>query len=179
MMNQDPHKQSGYSLLEVMIAVVILSIGLAALGLLQVGNVQNSYNAHNRSLAAAAAANMAERIRTNLQAYENGSFVEAGAGALNNCSGGADVDACTPEQMAEDDLARWQEELTQILPQGAGIVCTDNGAVDDGTPTATACSGTGNTVVKVFWRETANFSTQITTDDVNNEWQAFGLVVYP
>ena len=173
------NKQSGYSLLEVMIAVVILSIGLAALGLLQVGNVQNSYNSHNRSLAATSAQNMGERLRSNLLGYANGEFINASLGILGTCSTSNSAEACTPEQLAQDDLARWQAELEQVLPEGAGVVCLDDGVVDDGTPDAPACSGTGNTVVKVFWRESASFSTQITTDDIDNAWQAFGLVVYP
>ena len=72
--------QQGYSLIEVMLTVVILSIGLAGLGLLQVNNVQNTYNANNRAAAATAASDMADRIRANLVAYENGLFTDVTQG---------------------------------------------------------------------------------------------------
>ncbi len=173
------HRAYGYSLLEVMIAVVILSIGLTALGLLQVANVQNTYNSNNRAMAATAARDMADRMRANLVAYENGLFANAVGGANNNCATGGGGTICNFTTMAQDDLAQWQQQLGNILPAGAGIVCVDNGTLDDGNPAAPACSGTGNTVVKVFWRETASFSGTLNADDVNNQWQSFGLAVYP
>ncbi len=169
----------GYSLLEVMVAVVILSVGLAALGLLQVVNVQNTYNANNRAVAATAARDMADRIRANLVAYENGLFANASVGANNNCATGGGGTVCNFTAMAQDDLAQWQQQLGALLPAGAGVVCVDNGVIDDGNPGAPGCSGTGNTVIKVFWRETASFSDDLNADDVNNQWQSFGLVVYP
>lgn len=174
-------QQQGYSLLEVMIAVVIMSIGLTALGLLQVANVQNSYNANNRAIAAMAAQNMADRIRANLMAYENGQFTDTtgSTGSLGGCSDGTGGTTCTPEQMAQDDLARWQTELASTLPEGGGVVCVDDGQLDDGSPAAPMCSGNGNTVVKVFWRETAGFSTTTDADDIEAAWQAFGIAVYP
>ena len=68
--------------------MVILSIGLAGLGLLQVNNVQNTYNANNRAAAATAAADMADRIRANLVAYEAGLFADVSTGSDNGCSDG-------------------------------------------------------------------------------------------
>jgi len=172
-------RQRGYSLIEVMLTVVILSIGLAGLGLLQVNNVQNTYNANNRALAATAASDMADRIRANLVAYESGLFRDISAGSNNNCADGSGSTVCNFTQMAQDDINQWATNLTNILPGGAGVVCVDNGNVDDGAPGAPACSGTGNTVVKVFWRESAGFSDDRNVDDIDDAWQAFGLVVYP
>ena len=172
-------RQRGYSLIEVMLTVVILSIGLAGLGLLQVNNVQNTYNANNRAAAATAAADMADRIRANLVAYENGLFADINTGSNNSCADGSGGTVCNFTQMAQDDMNQWLTNLGNILPGGTGVVCVDNGDVDDGQPGAAACSGTGNTVVKVFWRENASFSDDVAADDVDNQWQAFGLVVYP
>lgn len=172
-------RQRGYSLIEVMLTVVILSIGLAGLGLLQVNNVQNTYNANNRALAATAASDMADRIRANLVAYESGLFSNINAGSDNGCADGTGSTECNFTQMAQDDFNQWTTNLGNILPEGAGVVCVDNGEVDDGEPGAPACSGTGNTVVKVFWRESAGFSDDRNADDIDNAWQAFGLVVYP
>ena len=172
-------RQRGYSLIEVMLTVVILSIGLAGLGLLQVNNVQNTYNANNRAAAATAASDMADRIRANLVAYENGLFSDISAGSDNGCADGSGGTVCDFTQMAQDDVNQWNTNLGNILPQGAGVVCVDNGVIDDGNPGAPACSGTGNTVVKVFWRENASFSDDQAGDDIDNQWQAFGLVVYP
>jgi len=170
---------SGYSLLEVMVAVVILSIGLTGLGLLQVANVQNTFNSNNRAMAATSARDMADRIRANLIAYENGLFSNATTGTNNGCSTGDGATICDFTAMAQDDLAQWQLQLGNLLPSGAGVVCVDNGPIDDGNPGAPSCSGTGNTVIKVFWRESAGFSNTTNVDDVDNQWQSLGLVVYP
>ena len=169
---------NGYSLIEVMVAVLILSLGLAGMGLLQVINVKNTYNANSRSTAATYAKYMAEQMRANVEAYERGQFVNASTGSANNCVGSA-VD-CTPQQLAQDDLNRWQNQLDDLLPQGQGIICVDgsDGATDDGVPGAPACSGNGQTVVKIFWRETANAGGNAGSD-VDNEWQAYGLTAYP
>ena len=168
----------GYSLIEVMVAVLILSLGLAGMGLLQVINVKNTYNANNRSVAATYAKYMTEQMRANVEAYELGHFVNATTGSANSCVGSAAN--CTPQQLAQDDLSRWQNQLGALLPGGEGIICVDgsDGATDDGVPGAPACSGNGQTVVKIFWRETANAGGD-GGSDIDNEWQAYGLTVYP
>ena len=53
------------SLIEVMVAVFILASGLLGLGALQARSLQFNLSAHNRSVAADLAADLAERIRAN------------------------------------------------------------------------------------------------------------------
>lgn len=58
-------KQSGMSLVEVMVAVVILGSGLLGLGALQARSVVVNQSAFYRSIAADLAADLADRIRAN------------------------------------------------------------------------------------------------------------------
>ena len=57
--------QRGLSLLEVMIAVLVMAVGLLGVAGLQTMNLRNSQSAHQRTMAVMLAGNMAERIRAN------------------------------------------------------------------------------------------------------------------
>lgn len=67
--------QRGVSLLEVLIAVLVLSLGLLGVAGLQTANIRNTQSAHQRTMAVLLASSMAERIRANATAAVNGSFV--------------------------------------------------------------------------------------------------------
>lgn len=68
-------RQRGVSLLEVLIAVLVLSVGLLGVAGLQTANIRNTQSAHQRTLAVLLASSMGERIRANAPAALNGSFV--------------------------------------------------------------------------------------------------------
>jgi len=67
--------QAGVSLLEVLIAVLVLSVGLLGIAGLQTANLRNTQSAHQRTVAVLLVANMAERIRANPVAAVAGAFV--------------------------------------------------------------------------------------------------------
>ncbi|SFX32602.1 type IV pilus modification protein PilV [Marinospirillum alkaliphilum] len=60
------HQQQGFTLIEVLVAGVIVVIGLIAMVTLQVRGQQQAFEAHNRNMAAMMAQDMAERLRLNL-----------------------------------------------------------------------------------------------------------------
>jgi type IV pilus assembly protein PilV len=70
-----PHSQKGVSLLEVLIAVLVLSVGLLGIAGLQTANLRNTQSAHQRTVAVLLAASMSERIRANPTAAVAGLFV--------------------------------------------------------------------------------------------------------
>ena len=67
--------QAGVSLLEVLIAVLVLSVGLLGIAGLQTANLRNTQSAHQRTVAVLLAVSMSERIRANPTAAIAGSFV--------------------------------------------------------------------------------------------------------
>ena len=88
----------GFSLVEVLVALVVLSIGMLSVATLYVRGLQFSQTALVRSGAVQLAADMADRIRANSTA----TVAYAGGGANNNCiEGGID---CTPVQLAANDI---------------------------------------------------------------------------
>lgn len=65
--SREMHKSrhSGFSMIEVLVAVLILAVGLLGVAGVQVVSMQNTSNANLRTLATIYAQDMAERIRAN------------------------------------------------------------------------------------------------------------------
>jgi len=66
--------QRGMTMLEILIAVMVLSVGLLGVAGLQTANLRNSQSAHQRTMAVLLASGMAERIRANRTLALAGSF---------------------------------------------------------------------------------------------------------
>ena len=66
--------QQGMTMLEVLIAVMILSVGLLGVAGLQTTNLRNSQSAHQRTMAVLLASGMAERIRANRVIARSGNY---------------------------------------------------------------------------------------------------------
>lgn len=109
-----PIKQQGFTLLEVMIAVLVLAIGLLGLAHLHISSMKVNQSAEFRSQATMLAADIFDRMRANQQAARNGDY----ALALN-----AEAPD-SPSNVAENDIADWLVRLNNRLPQGdASIAC--------------------------------------------------------
>ncbi len=115
--------QAGFTLIEVLITLVIFSIGLLGLAGLQANSMVNSHNAYVKSQATLMANDMADRMRANIAGVQ--------ANAYNNLNGippdpGCITANCTPTQIAKYDAFEWNTTLAAQLPAGQGTV-TGNG----------------------------------------------------
>jgi len=96
------NQQSGFSLLEVLISLLVLGIGLLGLGGLQVASLKGTTNAHSRTIATMFAMDLADRMRANPLGVKGGFY-----GTSVSCSGGEycrNSTYCTPQQIAVFDL---------------------------------------------------------------------------
>lgn len=144
------HAQRGVSLIEAMIAVLLLAICALAFATVQLQSMNGTTGALRRSKAVQFTQSMADRIRSNQAALAAGEFnAMTTLPATPSCGGGV---ACTPAQAAALDYVTWHGELTHALPGAKGAVCLDD-TPDDGTDSAVACSGTGPLAIKVFWTQ--------------------------
>lgn len=120
----------GFTLLEVMVALMIFSIGLLGLAGLQASGMTSSKTADLRATAIILAHDMAERIRTN----ERGTPTDYDAVDTNtiststvpspNCISSA---GCTSSAaIAAWDLFEWANLVTTSLPSGRGTVTRAN-----------------------------------------------------
>ena len=101
----------GVSLIEVLITIVVLSIGLLGLAGLQATGTKFNHSAYMRSQATNLAYDMADRMRANRAAALANAYV-------------LDADDPPPAgaEVAQLDLQQWRAELAARLPAGAGGV---------------------------------------------------------
>lgn len=118
-----PHKQSGFSLLEVAVTLLLLSFGLLGILALMLKGQSTANEAYDRNQALAIAQDMVENLRANQGAapyYVTGTTVASdkpGGGGLfadianyASCASGA----CTPKKIAENHLAIWDGVLIGV-----------------------------------------------------------------
>lgn len=111
-------RQRGMSLIEALVALLVLSIGMLGIAALYVETTRANRTATIRTQAVAFVQDMADRIRANPVARADYSMAAyGGAPAKHNCVGQTGAAAnCTQVELAEDDLAWWRETVLAALP---------------------------------------------------------------
>ena len=115
--------QRGATLIEVLVAILVLSIGLVGLAKLQITAMQGNYSAYLRSQATLLAYDMADRMRTNRNATLEGDYLISQATG-SSCNFGLE----TSGSLAAKDKAEWLNSLACQLSRDAKgqIVTTGN-----------------------------------------------------
>jgi type IV pilus assembly protein PilV len=112
-------RNHGFTLLEVMIALVIFSFGLLALAALMAKGLQYNTSALHRSYASSQAYDMADRMRANHLGIDAGNYDSvSGTGTDPGCISSG----CTPAQMAQYDGWAWNSVNATVLPSGSGTI---------------------------------------------------------
>lgn len=147
--------QAGFNLIEVMIALVIISLGLLGLAGLQVTSLQQNQSALYRSQATLFAYDIADRMRANMDQVEAGRYFLAAGTLDDDCiSYTASAAGCSDIEMASHDLAEWQNAISNELPLGGGRVCRSDLSGDAiGNPDCETANSTFPIVVYVWWND--------------------------
>lgn len=106
--------QKGFTLIEVLFAVIIMSLGLLGLAGLQATGLRNNTSSYLRSQATFLAYDMADRIRANRDNALDGKYDID----LKDSASGSDISAW--------DLQEWKALLSDRLPSGDGAVSSTN-----------------------------------------------------
>lgn len=106
-----PNRMKGLTLIEVLVAVLILSIGLLGLAGLQTLSLRSNHSAYLRSQATILAYDIADRMRANRQPALSGSYNIA----LKSTP-------ATGSSIAAIDLQEWKLALGALLPSGDGSI---------------------------------------------------------
>lgn len=140
------HSERGISMIEALVALVVLSIGMLGIAGLYVTSVKTNRSALLRTQAVNFVNDMSDRIRANGSArgaYDLASY--GGSPVTHNCISVV----CTTENLAEDDLQRWLAVLATPVSglPGAGVA---------GNVVYTAAASAGlpdQYTISVRWRE--------------------------
>lgn len=152
-------KQSGVGLIEILISVVLLSIGFLAAAKMQIEGMRNSQSAYYQSQAYFLAADIIDRMRANLRGvreghYDNGNI----SSTVTNAGCDTSTSICTPEQIAQQDLYNWSAHI-HVLDQYTGDAVADFTPALPGAVTGTirpVPNSDGVLQVTLTWTEIIN-----------------------
>jgi len=143
---------AGFTLIEVLVAIVIFSIGLLGIASLQVAGLRFAGGSQHRALATMQAQNIMDRMLANSAAVADGDYNITGSmptSYTTDCDG----NNCSSAELATYDLVTWNQSNADALPNGDGIVCLDS-TPNDGDSSNWACDNSGDVyAIKVEWRE--------------------------
>lgn len=170
------HQQTGASLIEILIAILILSIGLLALGAMMSYAVVLPKLSGNRSIAISTGTDMIERMRANptttsptfsISSYATTTFTTTFVASPSMPSGSTcSYPACTQSLLATMDLSEIQYLLNlQLTPAGMTIQVTD------------AANNEGN--LWVIWQEPSAVGTFSTGSNDNCPAAVVALALSP
>lgn len=139
---QDRRFQAGFTLLEVLVAIVVLSLGLLGYAGLQMASIKNSASAYQRSQATILAYDIIDRMRVNRAQAIAGNY---------NTTIGALPGAGT--SIAAQDLAQWKTRVDDALPGGDAAINVD---------------ANGNVLITIQWVDKRDRSVSSNTNLVFN-----------
>ncbi len=103
-------RSRGLTLVEVLVTLVIISVGLLGVAALQLTTVRNNYDSFVRSQAAMLASDMLDRMRANRNQAEKYAV---------------DMDKEAGDTPEGADTKRWRASLDAQLPNGKGAIAFD------------------------------------------------------
>lgn len=139
-------RERGFSLLEVMIALLVLSIGLLGLAGLQTFSLKYNHQSYERTQATMMINEMIDRMRANPTAVLSGTFDSVPQ--TNSYSGyasfGSCPTTCTAPELANYDIYTWKKRI-----QDAGMLAAGEGGIS-------VDPATGLFTLTVQWKEDEN-----------------------
>lgn len=112
-MTTSHHCARGFTLIEALVALVVLSIGLLGIASLQLTSLRFNQGASMRTQATLLSYDIIDRMRANSQAAAKSAYNIA-LGTVPTATG----------TVAQNDLKQWKEALAMALPAGDGQIKT-------------------------------------------------------
>lgn len=113
----------GFSLVEALVALLVLSIGMLGIAALYVESLRSGRTALLRTQAVTLASDMADRIRANRQGRDAYQATVTSADTNAECSPGGT--GCATDALAKHDKAAWLGAIEAALPGATGTIDVD------------------------------------------------------
>jgi len=111
---------AGFTLIEVLVTSLVLSVGLLGIAGLQATGLKNNQGSYNRSKATHLAYSLADRMRVN--ALSLATYTSMGLGAAGAKPACLTKAGCTPAEMAENDLYEWNLAVNTNFPNSTRTI---------------------------------------------------------
>lgn len=142
--------QRGATLVEALIAMVILAVGLLGMAGMTAAAIQQNQIARMRGTGVLLINDLAERARINAAGFDTGGYDRANLANLA-APAGCEVSAnCDAAGLAAYDQAQWLQNVNERLPSGNAIVATDT------------VNGIRNMDVWLIWTEPSDLEGNLT-----------------
>lgn len=154
-----PAAEAGFSLIEVLIAILILAFGVVSMGGLQLASLKSNQISGYTSTAATLVKDYTEMMRSNASVasvftataglnpylFDTSNTSTYTVSPSTDCKTGA----CTTSDLAKMHIADWAARVKADLPQGRAVVCLDS-TPKSGGGYEWACDNVGSLVVIKF-----------------------------
>ena len=119
------HRQKGFSLIEALVAFLILSVGMLGIASLQTMSLKSGHSAAMRTVAVMKVEEILESMRSNPGAITDFAAGTGDPGVDFGCSQAASAATeCTTTQMAQDEIFRWKNSLIEALPDNTATTAS-------------------------------------------------------
>lgn len=152
----------GFSLIEILISILIISIGVLGIVAMQGKSIQFTNDSSQRSTAAMLSHDLIELIRSNRTGIVSSSstirptsnYYKAPTTAFTGVNTPAcrTIAGCTPDQMASDHMNIWVQQVRNSLPVDDATLAASYIICQDSTPNSAACDNLGSAIkIQIAW----------------------------
>ncbi len=157
---------AGFSLVEALVAIVVLAIGVIGAAGLQLAAFRTAQQSAYQTSALQIASEMADAIRTINQHLKQAGSASPFSQVSYQSTGDGDLPMppklcyaarCDAEELAQFELYEWKSRVHAALPGGRLLICHDASPWDSGKKSLSwDCTGTSEStaplVIKVGWQ---------------------------
>lgn len=148
--------RQGFSLIEVLVALLVLSIGLLGLAALQTTGLAFNHQSYERTQAVIQAYDIIDRMRANRSGSGdtiNSTYNNVSLGYLPTPSKYCTSQECTSDELATYDIWYWNAVNASILSEGKGAICKGT-FTNDASGYPSSCNVTGSIYrIAATWKE--------------------------